>query len=307
VKVFLAGASGAIGRPLVAELIRQGHQVTGISRRASSLNHLTKLGATIVEVDVFDAAALERALRDSEAEAVIDELTSLPATPAEIGNALPGDRKVRIVGGGNLHRAAKAAGVRRYLQQASGFFLKPASGLATESDPLAIDAGGNVAISATMYKEIEERLFSVSEPAGTALRYGFFYGPGTWYRREGAAADQVRNREFPIVGEGSGVWSFVHVEDAAAATVAALTAEPGIYNVTDSDPLPVSRWLPEFCRWVGAPAPLTSPSKTLSPPQEPTPSTTGQRSAEPRMRRHAGCSTSSHAAWNGRLRQLTLV
>jgi 2-alkyl-3-oxoalkanoate reductase len=255
VRVFVAGASGVIGRPLVAELIRQDHQVTGISRRASSLDHLAKLGATILAVDVFDATAVERALRESQAEGVIDELTSLPRTPAEIGNALSGDRKVRIEGGGNLHRAAKAAGVRRYLQQSSGFFLKSASGLATESDPLAIDAGGNVASSATMYQQIEERLFSTSQPAGTALRYGFFYGPGTWYHREGAAADQVRNREFPIVGDGSGVWSFVHVEDAAAATVAALTAEPGVYNVTDNDPLPVSRWLPEFCRWVGAPPP----------------------------------------------------
>ncbi len=254
-RVFVAGASGAIGRPLVAELIRQGHQVTGITRRASSLEHLAKLGASVLEVDVFDAAAVERALRESEAEAVIDELTSLPATPGDIPKALPGDRKVRIEGGGNVHRAAKSSGVRRYLQQSSGFFLKSASGLATESDPLAIDAGGNVASSATMYKQIEERLFSTSQPAGTALRYGFFYGPGTWYHREGAAADQVRNREFPIIGDGSGVWSFVHVEDAAAATVAALTAEPGVYNVTDSDPLPVSRWLPEFCRWVGAPPP----------------------------------------------------
>ncbi|MBV8437807.1 MAG: NAD(P)-dependent oxidoreductase [Silvibacterium sp.] len=254
-RVFVAGASGAIGRPLVTELIRQGHQVTGISRRASSLDHLGKLGATIVEVDVFDAAAVEQAVRESQAEAVIDELTSLPATPAEIGNALAGDRKVRIEGGGNLRRAAQAAGVQRYLQQASGFFLKATSGLATEADRLAIDAGGNVAFSATSYNELEERLFSTSQPAGTALRYGFFYGPGTWYHREGAAADQVRKGEFPIIGEGSGVWSFVHVEDAAAATVAALTAEPGTYNVVDSDPLPVSHWLPQFCRWVGAPPP----------------------------------------------------
>jgi 2-alkyl-3-oxoalkanoate reductase len=254
-RVFVAGASGAIGRPLVIELIRLGHQVTGISRHASSLDHLARLGATILEVDVFDAAAVERALRESQAEAVIDELTSLPRTPAEIGNALPGDRRVRIEGGGNLHRAARAAGVGRYLQQASGFFLKSASGLATESDALAIDAGGNVAFSATMYKEIEERLFSTSQPAGTALRYGFFYGPGTWYHREGTAADQVRKGEFPIIGEGTGVWSFVHVEDAAAATVAALSAEPGVYNVVDGNPLPVSQWLPQFCRWVGAPPP----------------------------------------------------
>ena len=254
-RVFVAGASGAIGRPLVAELIRQGHQVTGISRRASSLDHLAKLGATILEVDVFNAAAVERAVRESQAEAIIDELTSLPADPAEIGKSLPGDRKVRIEGGGNLHRAAQAAGVRRYLQQASGFFLKAASGLATESDPLAIDAGGSVSFSANSYTELEERLFSTAQPAGTALRYGFFYGPGTWYHREGAAADQVRKGEFPVIGEGSAVWSWVHVEDAAIATVAALTAEPGVYNVVDSDPLPVSQWLPQFCRWVEAPPP----------------------------------------------------
>ena len=106
-RVFVAGASGAIGRPLVAELIREGHQVIGISRRASSLENLAKLGSTILEVDVFDSTAVERAMRESQAEAVIDEITSLPATPAELGNALPGDRKVRIEGGGNLHRAAR--------------------------------------------------------------------------------------------------------------------------------------------------------------------------------------------------------
>jgi len=153
-RVFVAGASGAIGRPLVAELIRQGHQVTGITRRASSLEHLAKLGATILEVDVFDATAVERALRESQAEAVIDQLTSLPQTPADLPEALPGDRKVRLEGGGNLHRAAQTAGVSRYLQQSSGFFLKSAFGLATESDPLAIDAGGNIASSSTMYKQI---------------------------------------------------------------------------------------------------------------------------------------------------------
>jgi 2-alkyl-3-oxoalkanoate reductase len=204
-RVFVAGASGAIGRPLVAELIRQGHQVTGITRRASSLEHLANLGAIILEVDVFDAAAVERALRQSQAEAVIDEITSLPATPAELGNALPGDRKVRIEGGGNLHRAAQAAGVLRYLQQSSGFFLKPAagrlSGLATESDPLAIDAVSDVAVSTIMYKEIEERLFSTSQPAGIALRYGFFYGPGTWYHAKERPPTRCAIASSPLSGK----------------------------------------------------------------------------------------------------------
>ena len=163
-KVLVAGASGAIGKPLVAELIRQGHTVTGISRSIDRLAHLAKLGAQILAVDVFDAAAVERALRESEAEAVIDELTSLPRTPAEIHDALSGDRKVRLEGGGNLHRAAQAVGVRRYLQQSTGFFLAPASGLGTESDGLAVDAGGDIASSATMYTEIERRLAHIEEP-----------------------------------------------------------------------------------------------------------------------------------------------
>ncbi len=253
--VFVAGASGAIGVPLVTELIRQGHAVTGISRSVARLERLANLGATILAVNVFDAAALEQALRDSKAEAVIDELTSLPRTPAEIHNALAGDYKVRIEGGGNLHRAAKEAGVRRYIQQSSGFFLKAGAGLATESDSLAVDAGGDIAFSARMYTQIEERLFSTATPEGVALRYGFFYGPGTWYNPDGATADAVRAGQFPIVGDGGGVWSFVHVEDAAAATLAALTAEPGIYNVVDGDPLPVSKWLPAFARWVNAPPP----------------------------------------------------
>jgi nucleoside-diphosphate-sugar epimerase len=145
--------------------------------------------------------------------------------------------------------------VRRYIQQASGFFLKADAGLADESARLATDASAGVAASAPMYAEVEARLLHSGKMEGIALRYGFFYGPNTWYSGEGTAADHVRRREMPIVGQGEGVWSFVHIEDAALASVAALTAPPGIYNVVDDDPSPVSRWLPAFARWVGAPPP----------------------------------------------------
>lgn len=254
-RVFVAGASGAIGRPLITELIRQGHAVTAMTRSDGGRRHLAALGAVVAQVSAFDAPAVERAVRESRAEIVIDELTALPAHPAEMAAAAAGDRKVRLEGGGNLHRAAKACGVRRYVQQSSGFFLKPGSGLADESEGLAVDASPRVAASARTYAELEARVLSAEGIEGVALRYGFFYGPGTWYNPDGAAADQVRKQELAIIGAGEGVWSWVHIEDAAIATVAALTAPPGVYHVVDDDPVPVSRWLESFARWVGAPPP----------------------------------------------------
>lgn len=254
-RVFVAGASGAIGRPLIAELVRQGHEVKGMTRSAAQAQKLVDLGAKAVEANAFDATSVERALREFGAEAVIDQLTALPPDPAQMAAYAAGDRKLRLEGGGNLHRAARESGVRRYIQQASGFFLKAKSGLATESDGLAVDASPFVAASARSYTELEARVLEPGEMEGVALRYGFFYGPKTWYNPDGAVAEQVRRQQSPIIGRGEGVWSWIHIDDAALATVAALTIPPGVYNIVDDDPSPVSRWLPEFARWVGAPPP----------------------------------------------------
>ncbi len=253
--VFVAGASGAIGRPLIAELVRRGHTVTGMTRSDAGARALADLGAAVARVSAFDATGLEEALRGSRAEVVIDELTALPRSPSEMAEAAPGDRKLRLEGGGNLHRAARACGVRRYVQQASAFFLRPGSGLADESEGLAVDATPRVAASARTYAELEARVLNAGDMEGVALRYGFFYGPGTWYHPDGAAADQVRRQEVPIIGRGEAVWSWVHIDDAALATVEALTVPPGVYNVVDDDPSPVSIWLPAFARAVGAPPP----------------------------------------------------
>jgi nucleoside-diphosphate-sugar epimerase len=253
--IFVAGASGAIGRPLLAELVRQGHAVTGMTSSEAGARVIAGLGAAVARVSAFDAPALERALRESRAEVVIDELTALPRHPSEMAAAAAGDRKLRLEGGGNLHRAARARGVRRYVQQSSGFFLRPGRGLADESEGLAVDASPRVAASARTYAELESRVLGAEGIEGVALRYGFFYGPGTWYNPDGAAADQAREQELAIIGAGEGVWSWVHIEDAAVATVAAQTAPPGVYHVVDDDPSPVSRWLPAFARWVGAPPP----------------------------------------------------
>jgi nucleoside-diphosphate-sugar epimerase len=253
-KIFVAGASGAIGRPLIAELVRQGHTVTGLTRSATGAAALTKLGASVAQVDVFDGAALEQSLRACGAEVVIDELTSLPRHPSQLGEYREADRRLRIEGGGQLLRAALACGVRRYLQQSSGFFLEPGAGLGDESVGLAVQASPGVALAAQTYAELEARLLAANLEA-VLLRYGFFYGPGTWYHPEGACAEQARRQEIPIIEEGDGVWSWVHIEDAALATVAALTAPPGIYHLVDDNPSPVSVWLPAFALRVGAPPP----------------------------------------------------
>ena len=254
-KVFVAGATGAIGRPLVAELVRQGHAVTGMTRLKASTQGLKELGAEVALVDALDAAAVEEAVRKSGAEAVIDQLTSLPKSPADMAAARAIDRRLRIEGGGNLRRAALACGVHRYVQQSSGFFLAPGEGLADEAVGMAVDASPGVAFHARSYAELEARVLAPGPLEGVAMRYGFFYGPGTWYSPEGACADQARRQEIPIVGKGKGVWSWVHIVDAAHATVAALTAPPGVYNVVDDDPSPVNVWLPAFARSVGAPPP----------------------------------------------------
>lgn len=255
-RVFVAGASGAIGEPLIAELLKHGHAVTGMTTSETRAKILQGQGASAVIVDAFDAAAVEATLRRSKAEAVIDELTSLPKDLSEMSKYAAGDRKLRIEGGGNLFQAAIATGVQRYIQQSSGFFLRaPEGSLADESSPMDVNASPGVAASARTYTELEARLFGSNSIQGVALRYGFFYGPRTWYHRGESAANMVMKQQYPVVGNGQGVSSFVHIDDAAMATVAALTAEPGVYNVVDDDPSPQKVWLPAFAQFLGASTP----------------------------------------------------
>jgi nucleoside-diphosphate-sugar epimerase len=254
-KVFVAGASGAIGQPLIAELIRKGHMVTGTTHSEAGARRLRGYGVEVAITNAFDNDAVEAALRASSADAVIDELTSIPKTSSELPAYAARDRKLRIEGGGNLHRAALACGVRRYIQQSSGFFLDAKGGLADESSPLAVNASPLIAGYAQMYAYLEQRVLE-SSIEGVVLRYGFFYGPNTWYDPDsGGTADEVRKQQFPVIEGGEAKWSFVHIEDAAHATVAALTADPGKYVVVDDDPSSVGVWLPRFASFVGAPPP----------------------------------------------------
>ena len=203
-RVFVAGASGAIGEPLIAELIRQGHTVTGVTLSETKAKKLLTQGAAAEIVNVFDVAAVESALRRSKSEIVINQLTALPKNPADLPKYLLGDRKLRLDGGRNLQRAAEACGVRRYIQQASGFFLKPGKGLADESVGLAINASPGVAASAQMYAELEKQTLTSRSMEGIVLRYGFFYGPNTWFHPDGGLRIKFDNSSFPLSGKGRG-------------------------------------------------------------------------------------------------------
>ena len=155
-----------------------------------------------------------------------------------------------------MFRAGIMSGVKRYLVQSTGFFYGPGHGPASETEPLAHKASPGIAASVATYMKIEERTFSNPAIEGVALRYGFFYGPHTYHDRDsGSISEQVRKREYPLIGAGAGTFSFIHIEDAARATVAALEARPGVYNVVDDDPVSLEVWLPAFASFIGAPPP----------------------------------------------------
>ena len=256
-RVLIAGATGAIGRPLIRCLNQNRHTVYALARSPKSSRVVAELGAEPVTADALDAASVKAAMTQLRPDAVINELTSLPShyTAAEMRDAAERDRKVRIEGNANLLAALRDAGVRRYVLQSGGFWYAPGDGLADESVPFAFDASPAVAAGSRRYAELEATATGTPGIEFVALRYGFFYGPGTWFRRDGDMGEQAREQRVPVIGDGQGVWSWVHIEDAAAATAAALECRPGAYNVVDADPTPQRVWLPAFARAVGAPAP----------------------------------------------------
>ncbi|MCM7686610.1 NAD(P)-dependent oxidoreductase [Enterobacter asburiae] len=255
-KILLAGATGAIGLPLTRVLHSLGHEVWGMTRQGNGADRLRETGANALCVDAMDRDAVFAAVRDVSPDVIIDQLTLLPADPADIIRSIPADTELHRMGGTNLLEAAAACGVSRYILQSRGFYLDtPVGGLAGEDASLRVNAPGVIGESCQVLSDYEKAVTTQSGISGTVLRYGFFYGPGTWYRPGGAVAEQALRGKAAILGEGNAVWSFVHIDDAVTATVAALKAEPGIYNVVDDDPLPVAVWLPAFARWVGAPDP----------------------------------------------------
>ena len=256
--VFVAGATGVIGRRALPLLVAAGHHVTGMTRRADRAPLLNAMGATPVICDVFDQTRLTDVVTDSSCDVLIHLLTDLPNRFKPRSSTEPTDH-LRRAGTRNLLRAAQAAGVHRVIAESIAFLYRP-SGRApkTEADPPWLDAPGSFGPTVAAALDLERQ---VCELDGVVLRFGWLYGPGTWYAPDGSIARDVNRRRYPIVGEGLGTWSFIHVDDAATAVLAALErGEPGIYNIVDDQPRAMSEWLPAFAAAIGAPRPPRVPT-----------------------------------------------
>ena len=255
----MAGATGAIGRPLVRMLLDAGHQVTGMTRSEERAEALRATGAEAVVADALDAEGVRAAIVAAAPEAVVHQLTDLPQEwqrRAQFGAT----SRLRTEGTQNLLDGARDADARRFVAQSIAFIYSPKAPPAADEDAptMAGTPGFGEAVDAVL--ELEHMVTTVEEMDGLALRYGFFYGPGTWYARGTKLAREVERRRFPIVGDGGGVFSFVHVDDAAAATIAALEeGAPGVYNIVDDDPAPMRDWLPVLADALGAKPPRRVP------------------------------------------------
>jgi nucleoside-diphosphate-sugar epimerase len=257
-RVFLAGATGAIGTRLVPQLVAGGHSVVGTTRTGSKLGLLSDLGAEPVLMDGLDAAGVGEAVAAAEPDVIVHQMTALGASTdlRRFDRTFAMTNQLRTVGTDNLLAAARAAGVRRFIAQSFTGWPNERSGgpVKTESDPL--DAHPPKAQRQTLTAiSYVERAVSTAPLEGVILRYGMFYGPGGW----DDMIELVRRRRLPIVGAGSGIWSLVHLDDAAAATVAALDRGHGTYNVVDDDPAPVAAVLTTVAQVIGARPPRGVP------------------------------------------------
>lgn len=260
-RVFVAGASGAIGRPLLPRLIAAGHHVTGMTRSPQRAEQVIAAGAEAVVCDVFDRERLTAAITAAAPEAIVHQLTALPQA-FDIRKIDYGPTtRLRTEGTANLLAAARAAGTRRLVAQSIAFMYAPEGGwIKDEADATYDDAPAPFGEAVRGTVELEQAVAHATDLEGLVLRYGYFYGPGTYYASDGSLADETRRRRQPIVGSGAGVFSFVHVDDAAAATVAAVErGAPGIYNVVDDDPAPMRVWAPIYADALGAKPPLRIP------------------------------------------------
>ena len=262
-KVFVAGATGAIGRPLVRLLLAAGHEVTGTTRRPDRAAEIRAVGAMAVVCDVFDRPALEHAVAAAAPDAVVNQLTSLPGDYNPRKAAFyEATNRVRTVGGGNLVAAARAAGVRRFVSQSIAFLYAPEGDWVKDEEGRPFtDAPGHFGRAVEAMLTQEREVIAADDFAGLVLRYGQFYGPGTYFSPEGHFGREVRRRRFPIVGPGSGMFSFLHVDDAAAATLSALErGVSGVYNVVDDEPARLREWLPVYAEALGAKPPRRVPT-----------------------------------------------
>lgn len=260
-RVFIAGATGAVGSRLVPLLVSAGHEVVGTSRTEARLDELERAGATGVVMDGLDAASVRTAVLDARPDVIVHQLTSLRGALSlkRFEEGFAETNRLRTTGTDLLLAAAAEAGTARFISQSFTGWPNERTGgpVKTEEDPLdpAPTAPSRSALDAIRHLEQ-----TTTDAAGLVLRYGGFYGPGNAVGRGGEMLAMVEARKLPIVGDGAGVWSFCHIDDAASATAIAVErGAPGLYNIVDDEPAPVSVWLPELARIVGAKPPRHVP------------------------------------------------
>lgn len=263
-KVFVAGATGAIGKYLVPQLVKGGYEVYALTRSAQHVDVLRAAGAEPVVADALDRAAIVAAIQRAEPEVVIHELTALDGVKnfKKFDEEFALTNTLRTEGTDNLLAGARAAGTRRFIAQSYGswIYAPTGTGLKTEDDALDPHPPQQQTKSLAAIRYLEATVTGADDIEGIALRYGSLYGAGTNIALDGDIVAMVRKRGLPIVGDGAGVWSFLHAEDAASAAVAAIQrGAPGVYNICDDEPAPVRIWLPDLAREVGAKLPFRFP------------------------------------------------
>jgi 2-alkyl-3-oxoalkanoate reductase len=265
-KIFIAGASGAIGSQLVPQLVARGHEVVGTTRSAAKTGTLRALGAEPVIVDVLDPDAVADAVAKAEPEVIVHQATALagPVNMRNVKRMAAATNRLRSEGTDHLLAAGRAVGVGRFVAQSNFAVLERAGGpVADESGRIEPNPPADAKEAADAMRHLEEAVTGITWADGIVLRYGGFYGPGTGIEAapDAVIAGLIRKRRFPIVGGGDGVWSMVHIVDAASATVAAIErGKPGIYHVADDEPAPVRDFLPVLARALGAKPPRRVPA-----------------------------------------------
>jgi nucleoside-diphosphate-sugar epimerase len=264
-KVFVAGATGALGQQLVPQLVANGHEAVGMTSKPEKQDLVRALGARPVVADALDPDAVAQAVAQAEPEVIVHELTALSGTLSlrDFERTFALTNRLRTEATDHLLAAGRAVGIERFVAQSFAGWPSARTGgpVTTEEDPLDPTPAEPMRSTLDAFRYLEGTVTGAGWTEGIVLRYGGFYGPGTNFSLpDGDMVEMIRKRKLPIVGAGTGVWSFVHIEDAASATVAAIEhGRRGIYNVVDDDPAPVKDWLPGAASAVGARKPMRLP------------------------------------------------
>ena len=265
-KIFLAGATGALGRQLLPRLVERGHDVTGMTRSESKQQLIRDLGGRPVVGDALDPVSVAQAVAAAEPETIVHELTAIPHAldVRHFARDFAQTNRLRTEGTDHLLAACRAVGARRFVAQSYApiIFARVGGPVKAEDDPVDESPPDQMRATVDAIRHLESAVTGAGWTEGVVLRYGAFYGPGTNFSLgpEGTMVETIRKRQLPLMGKAGGVWSFIHIEDAAEATVNAIEGSGrGVYNIVDDEPAAVAEWLPIAARAVEAPAPRRVP------------------------------------------------